>query len=90
MDTLSATDQHRTGRSHIITPTNFKIYTRADKKVIERIITHRIYEGQVQFLVRFKSTNPIDDTWLDKEDPAMTTQLIQKYNQNLLEDETTS
>ena len=61
-------------------PTKFKIHTRIDNKLIERIITHRIYERQVQFVVHFKNTNSIYNTWLDKPDPAVTTQLIQQYN----------
>ncbi|CDF37514.1 unnamed protein product [Chondrus crispus] len=68
-------------------PTKFKIHTTADKKLIERIITHRIYDGQVQFLVHFRNTNPFDDTWIDKDDPAITQQLMQTYNDHLFADE---
>lgn len=60
-------------------PTEFKIYTTVDKKLIERIITHRISDRQVQFFVHFKNTNLIDDTWIGKNGPAITKQIIQTY-----------
>ena len=35
---------------------------------IEKILSHRIREGEMQFLVHFEGTEPTEDMWINKEE----------------------
>jgi len=68
-------------------PTRFYPDIAPDSTKMERILAHRIYQGNTQFLVHFKDSESIEDTWINKTDLEENRQLIQKYMDKLFEDE---
>ena len=52
-------------RRYESTPPAYHIETTEFK--IEGILAHRICQNRLQYLVHFKDTSPVEDTWLDRD-----------------------
>ena len=56
------------------------------KATIEKILAHRIRNSEVQFLVSFRDSSPIENTWVNKQEVDYQQEIIEEYFKNLFED----
>lgn len=69
-------------------PSKSPYNTTQDSNPIEKILAHRLQDGNMQFLVHFQGTDPTENTWMNREElENQEEELIQDYSRRLFEDE---
>lgn len=58
-----------------------------EKNQVERILSHRLRDNDIQFLVHFKDTSPTENSWINKHELDHHQMLIEHYFNTLFEDE---
>ena len=76
-----------TDRTRRQDPKRFNLDYKTKTKDIERVLAYRIHNGYVQFLVHFKNSDSIDDTWINKHDLQGKQHLSQAHSTKIFEDE---
>lgn len=72
---------------HRSRPTKSPYDTIKNPKPLEKILAHRLKNGNIQFLVHYKETDPSENTWINKHELEEEQDLIQDYSRRLFEDE---